>query len=200
MFFSTLVSFLLLTVPALFTPGPNNLMLLTSSAKFGPRATIPHGAGVISGFCLMTFLLGLGVAEVMTAFPALKWILKYAAVAYFVYMAYRLLGVRFDSNAEAGKGRPMRYYEAVLFQWINPKAWVIGISFVVAFVQPGENRLWSLLAIIGGLAVVSTGSTITWVIFGERLRAFLHATGLEHYLGMILAGLMGIAIVMFLLP
>ncbi|MCB9994204.1 MAG: LysE family translocator [Hyphomicrobiaceae bacterium] len=198
MLFATAINFLLVTGTALFTPGPNNLMLLTSAAKFGPRATIPHGMGVVSGFCLMTFLLGLGVAEVMTAFPALKWILKYAAIAYFAYMAYKLLGVSFEGKANGTRSRPMRYYEAVLFQWINPKAWVIGISFVVAFVQPGENRLWSLLAIIGGLLVVSSASTVTWILFGERLRAFLRATGFEHRLGIILAGLMGIAIVLFL--
>lgn len=194
--FATIISFLLLTVPALFTPGPNNLMLLTSTAKFGVRRTIPHGAGVVLGFCLMTFVLGFGVAEVLNRLPWLHQTMKYAAAIYFIWMAYRLLGLKLDKDTEI-TGRPMRTTEAMLFQWINPKALVIGPSFVAAFIQEGDARLPSLLIIVAGCFCVSCSSTITWMIFGERLKAGLIALGMERYLGYILAGLMGIAVLLF---
>lgn len=194
---ATIFSFLLLTVPALFTPGPNNLMLLTSTAKFGVRRTLPHGAGVILGFSVMTFVLGLGVVEMLNRLPWLHQGMKYAAATYFVWMAYRLFGLKLDKDTEP-TGRPMRLIEAALFQWINPKALVIGPSFVAAFIQPGDAQLPSLLLIVAGCFLVSCGSTLTWMLFGERLKAALQAFGIERYLGYILAGLMGIAILLIL--
>ncbi len=191
-----IIGFLFLSVPAFFTPGPNNLMLMTSSAKFGLFRTIPHAIGISLGFPFMVFAIGLGLGEIFSLYPIIKTILKYAAVAYFLWLAHNLLGIKIGDMG--GAERPMRLYEAALFQWINPKAWAMGVSFVATFVVVGEGLNWSLIWLTLGCLIISPFSTIFWMVFGQQLAALLKRTGTERYLGFILAGLMVIAIIMFL--
>jgi threonine/homoserine/homoserine lactone efflux protein len=194
---SLIIAFLLAAIPSYFTPGPNNLLLMTSAAKFGFRRTIPHGAGISLGFPLMVFVLGLGLGEVFTAFPQIKTILKFAAAAYFLWMAWTLLGLKIGSAG--GRQRPMQFHEAVLFQWVNPKAWAMGSAFVALVVVPGEARIESLVWLTLGCLLLAPLSTSLWMVFGNQLQAILRKTGTERYLGWILAALMLAAVVLFLL-
>lgn len=195
---ATLIAgFLLLAVPAYFTPGPNNLMLMSSAAKFGLGRTVPHALGIIFGFPFMVFAIGLGLGEVFTLFPVVKTVLKYAAVAYFLWMAWHLLGLKVGSAG--GRERPMRVLEASLFQWINPKAWAMATSFVGVFVVAGEGHFASLVWVTLGCVLLAPLSSITWMVFGKRLQVFLQRTGGERYLGVILAVLMVGAVILFLI-
>lgn len=192
-----LVGFLLLAVPSFFTPGPNNLMLMTSSAKFGPRRTVPHALGIVFGFPLMVFGVGLGLGEVFTIFSPLKVLLKYLAAAYFLWMAWNLLGLKIGSVG--GREQPLTVLKAALFQWVNPKAWAMAASFVAAFLVPGEGRFISLVLLTAGCLTLPPFSSLVWVLFGQQLQIVLKRTGTEHFLGFILAGLMVAAVVLFLI-
>ncbi len=194
--YNLLFGFLLISLPTFFTPGPNNLMLMTSAAKFGLNRTLPHAIGIIIGFPILVFFIGLGLAEIFNIFPILKIILKYFAAIYFLWLAYNLLGLKIGKTE--GAARPMKFYEAALFQWINPKAWAMGVSFVSAFVVVGEGSFFSLLVLTFGCFIISPLSTFAWMVFGKQLYYFLQKSGLEKYLGIILAGLMLVAIIIFL--
>lgn len=194
---SLVLAFLLAAFTGFFSPGPNNLMLMTSSAKFGITRTAWHAGGISIGFPVMIFCVGLGLGEIFTAFPALRTILRYGAALYFLWMAWTLLGVKV--GAASGSERPMRFHEAALFQWINPKAWAMAVSLVALFVPAGDERLVNVLVLALGCLVVSPLSCVTWMVFGQGLVAFLKRTGLEHLLGWILAGLMLVAVVLFLI-
>lgn len=191
------LGFLLLSVPAYFTPGPNNLMLMTSAAKFGATRTLPHAMGIVLGFPFMVFAVGLGLGEVFTFFPVLKTILKYLAAAYFLWMAWHLLGLKIGTVGSSE--RPMTLIEAALFQWVNPKAWVMATSFVAAFVVPGEGRMLSIILLTAGCLALAPLSSVAWMVFGQQLKIFLRRTGTERFLGIILAVLMIGAVVLFLL-
>lgn len=188
-----IAAFFLLAVPAFFTPGPNNLMLMTSAAKFGPMRTVPHALGIVLGYPFMVFAVGLGLGEVFSIFPALKTILKYAAAAYFVWMAWHLLGLKI--GVATASERPMGTLEAALFQWINPKAWAMATSFAATFVVVGDGRFFSLIAVTAGCLLIAPFSSLTWMVFGQQLQAFLVRTGMERFLGPLLAALMVVAVV-----
>lgn len=194
---SLVAAFLLAAITSYFSPGPNNLMLMTSSAKFGMAATLPHAMGIVMGFPLMVFVVGLGLGEVFAAYPAINTVMRYGAAAYFLWMAWTMLGFSIGP-AESGE-RPMRLYEAALFQWINPKAWAMAVSFVALFVPAGEGRLWGLLLLTLGCVLLGPFSCGAWMAFGRGLIAFLRRTGAERYLGLVLAGLMLASVVLFLL-
>ena len=192
-----ITAFFAAAIPAFFTPGPNNLMLMTSSARFGIGRTVPHMIGISLGFPLMVFLVGLGLDEVFEQFPMLKTILKFLAAAYFLWMAWTLLGLKL--HEAGGRERPMRVHEAALFQWVNPKAWAMAVSLVALVVDPGANRLWMLALLTLGCLAIGPFSSGLWMVFGRQLEKFLKRTGTERYLGAIMAGLMVLAVVLFLL-
>lgn len=195
--YTLLAGFLLLTVPAFFTPGPNNLMLMTSTAKFGPRRTLPHALGIVLGFPFMVLAIGLGLGEVFVHYPQIKVILKYAAAVYFLWMAWHLLGLKIGEVK--GSERPLRAIEAALFQWVNPKAWAMATSVVAAFVSAGEGRMASIAFVTIGCMALAPFSSLVWMMFGQQLHGFLVRTGTERFLGAILATLMVVAVVLFLL-
>lgn len=192
-----LLAFLAAAVPAFFTPGPNNLMLMASTAKFGLARTLPHAVGVILGFPLMTVIVGMGLGELFVQVPAVKTVLKIAAAAYFLWMAWTLLGFRI--GAAKGAERPLRMYEAMAFQWINPKAWIMAVAFVALVVETGEGHGTSLAALGFACLALAPLSSGLWMVFGQGLEALLRRTGTERYLGIVLAGLMVLAVVLFLL-
>ena len=117
---------------ASITPGPNNLMLATSGLNFGLTRTIPHMLGVVFGFLLMVFLACLGLGKVFQIVPILQTVLTYLGGAYMLYLAYRIATASGISNG-AAKSKPLSFTEAALFQWINPKAWMMAITFSSAF-------------------------------------------------------------------
>lgn len=194
---SLFAAFLVASITSSMTPGPNNLMLMTSSAKFGLAGTVPHAIGITIGFPVMVFIVGLGLGELFVAHPWLNTAMRYGAAAYFVWMAWTMLG--FKIGSAQGSERPMRLYEAAGFQWINPKAWAMALSFVALFVPPGEHRIASLAIVSLVCAITSVFSNGTWMVFGRALIGFLRRTGTERHLGLILAGLMLVSVVLFLI-
>ena len=109
------------------TPGPNNLMLMTSGVNFGFRRTLPHLFGVVFGFCLMVALVGLGLGAIFTRFPALLPVMRYLGAAYMLWLAWKIANAGPVREGPA-RGAPLGFLGAALFQWINPKGWMIAIS------------------------------------------------------------------------
>ncbi|MFL6807781.1 MAG: LysE family translocator, partial [Bradyrhizobium canariense] len=130
---SLLYAFLAFMAVMYFTPGPNNIMLLSSGLTYGFRRTIPHIAGVVIGFAFMIAAVGLGLGTVFLAYPILQTILKYAGAAYLLYLA---AVIAFSGPAKPGEGDgrgPMTFLGAAMFQWINAKGWVIVIGTITAY-------------------------------------------------------------------
>jgi threonine/homoserine/homoserine lactone efflux protein len=194
---TTFTAFLAAAIPGFFTPGPNNLMLMASSAKFGFRRTIPHGAGVAIGFAVMVVLVGLGLGEVFALFPWLEMVLKILAAINLLYLAWTLLGLKIKDQG-AGE-RPLTFLQGAGFQWINPKAWALAVSFVAMVVGAGPSR-FAGIGIVGIVCLVLGGlSSPTWMVFGERLEKLLKRTGGERFLGIVMAVLVVASVVLFFL-
>ena len=133
------------------TPGPNNMMLLASGVNFGMRRTMPHMMGVCLGFTLMLVIVGLGLGAAIMAVPLLHTVLKYGSGAYLLWLAWSLATSGGLGGSQTG-ARPMRFIEAALFQWINPKAWMMTITAIATFANPAQFMLSTL--IISGLFLV----------------------------------------------
>ncbi|HEX4298153.1 MAG TPA: LysE family transporter [Devosia sp.] len=190
-------AFIAAAIPAFFTPGPNNLMLMASGAKFGFRRTIPHGTGVAVGFALMVVLVGLGLGEMFQYVPWLKTALEYLAAAYLLWLAWTLLGLKIHDGT--ARERPLTFIEATAFQWINPKAWAMAVSFGAMVVDPGPGRLAGIALLGVGSLLIGGLSSPTWMIFGDRLEKLIKRTGGERFVGIGLALLVVASVVLFLL-
>ena len=194
---TTFTAFVAAAIPGFFTPGPNNLMLMASSAKFGFSRTIPHGLGVTLGFALMVVIVGFGLGEVFQLFPWLEMVLKVLAAINLLYLAWTLLGLKIKDQG-AGD-RPLTFLEAAGFQWINPKAWALAVSFVAMVVEAGPGRFLGVTTVGLACLVIGALSSPTWMIFGDRLEKFLKRTGSERFLGIVMAALVVGSVVLFFL-
>jgi len=158
------------------TPGPNNLMLLTSGVNFGIVRTIPHMLGISVGFLVLLLAVGFGLGAVLAAFPALHTVLKVAGAAYLLYLAWKIAMSRSLSGKGEAEARPMRFIDAAAFQWVNPKAWVMAVSAMALYTNPGHPFI-SVALISFAFAVVNLPSVSVWAGFGTALRGFLSDPG-----------------------
>lgn len=159
------------------TPGPNNLMLLTSGATFGFRRSVPHIAGVIIGFLLLVILVGLGLMQVFTVFPKSYTALKIAAVAYLLFLAWKIAtaarpDVGDGDGAGARKSRPLNFWQAALFQYVNPKGLAFSLAAVSAYTPP-SRPLSSVFIVAAVFTVANLVSTCTWTAAGVQARRLL---------------------------
>jgi threonine/homoserine/homoserine lactone efflux protein len=167
--------FLVFAVVASITPGPNNLMMMASGATFGLKRTVPHMAGVVLGFGAMTLAVGLGLAKVLEASPVLFAVLRWAAAAYILYIAWRMVTAKGPGVAVTGE-RPMSFLGAVAFQWINPKAWVMALAAVTAYAERGRF-LVDVILIAVVFMIVTAPCAVTWTGFGAGIRRWFRKPG-----------------------
>lgn len=168
-----LLAFVGFAVATSITPGPNNMMLLASGANFGFWRTIPHIAGIAFGCLLMVLLVGLGLGAVFTTYPVLFRGLRYVGAAYLLLLAWRIAGSGPLQGGAGGDGRPMRFYQAAAFQWVNPKAWVMAVGAVTTY-TPRDGFLINLLIIAVMFALINLPSVAVWAGFGTALRGALN--------------------------
>jgi len=168
----TLPALAAFAVASSITPGPNNIMLMTSGTNFGFRRTVPHMLGVSLGFALMIVLVGLGLAELFARYPVAHQILKWVSVAYLLYLAWKIATARPPSEGAAAKGTPMTFVQAALFQWVNPKAWTMALTGVTVYMPPVDPWIGLLLvaALFGAINLPCVG---LWAAMGVKLRRWL---------------------------
>src|SRR5580704_13201736 len=120
---SLLIAFVIFATVMFITPGPNNIMVLSSGLTYGFRRSLPHIAGITIGFAFMVGAVGLGFGTIFIAYPVLQTILKYAGAAYLIYLAAMIAMSGPPKPGEAGRG-PLTFWGAAMFQWVNVKSWV----------------------------------------------------------------------------
>lgn len=183
---SLFYAFLIFMVVMYFTPGPNNIMLLSSGLTYGFRRTIPHIVGIVLGFAFMVATVGLGLGSVFLAYPILQTILKYAGAAYLIYLA-AAIAMSGPAKPDEGDGRsPMTFWGAAMFQWINAKGWVIVIGTITAYAAIAQFPLNIAIQTLISL-LVGTVSTVVWALFGSALRPVLTSERLVRAFNILMA-------------
>jgi len=175
---------------ASITPGPNNLMLLSSGTRFGFRRSIPHMLGVMLGFPLMITVIGLGLARLFTEFPMVQTVLKVASIAYLLYLAFKIATAP-TTTVDDGESsaRPLTFFQAAAFQWVNPKGWTMALTVLSAYMPPTDP--WRGLAIIATLVLLINVPVVTlWTAMGIQLRRFLGQPQKLRAFNLIAAGLL----------
>ena len=154
-----------------FTPGPNNAMLTASGMKFGFIRTIPHLVGIPLGHIIQIGLTCFGLANLFLIYPQVQFYMKILCFIYLLYLSWKMIGSFSLSQSETG--RPLRFYEASLFQFINPKAWSIAITVASGFFPTEENILIGVAFVTITAAVICFPTISLWALFGSGLRKFV---------------------------
>ena len=183
---SLFYAFLIFMVVMYFTPGPNNIMLLSSGVTYGFRRTIPHIVGIVIGFAFMVAAVGLGLGSVFLAYPVLQTVLKYAGAAYLIYLA-AVIAMSGPARPDEEKARgPMSFWGAAMFQWINAKGWVIVIGTITAYAAIAQYPFNIAIQTVISL-IVGTVSTVVWALFGTALRPVLTSERLVRAFNVLMA-------------
>jgi threonine/homoserine/homoserine lactone efflux protein len=169
---SLLLAFIVFLAVMYLTPGPNNVLVLSSGVTFGFRPTLPAIAGITFGCAFMVAAVGLGLGTIFIAYPVLQTLLKYAGAAYLVYLAATIaLSEPIKPGEQTGR-RPMTFWGAVLFQWINVKGWVMVIGTITAYAGIASFP-WNIAIQVVLCLLLGVVSTSIWTLSGSSLRSLM---------------------------
>ena len=167
-----LLSITSFTLAGVMTPGPNNIMLLSSGLTYGYKNTIPHILGVMLGFPLMVIFVGLGIGAVFEVFPMLFTILKVIGVSYLFWMAWQIANSNGDIKTSKNN-KPFSFLQAATFQWVNPKAWVMAITSTLSFITNPEHGFVQVCIIAFIYMLSGFVSTNSWTLGGVYLKKLI---------------------------
>lgn len=157
------------------TPGPNNMMLLSSGATFGFSRTIPHMLGISIGCAAMVLLLGFGLAGVIASLPWMYGLLHMLSTVYLLYLAWRIATSVGVGGASAG-ARPLGFFDAAAFQWVNPKAWAMTLGATTSFARP-DHLAGDIALVAFVLAACGLPCIMLWAGGGTVVRRLLTSPG-----------------------
>jgi threonine/homoserine/homoserine lactone efflux protein len=169
---SLVAAFVVFGAVMAFTPGPNNIMVLSSGLTYGFRRSLPHIAGISIGVALMVASVGLGVGAIFVAYPVLQTILKYVGIAYLIYLAGQIAMSGPVTPGQDNARGPMTFWAAVLFQWVNVKGWVMAIGLITAYSAIARFP-WNIAAQAAVMFVMAGLSSLIWTLFGSALRSLM---------------------------
>jgi len=162
------------TMSTVMSPGPNNIMLLSSGLTFGYKKTMPLMFGIILGFPLMVLIIGLGLGALFERFPIVLNVLKIVGILYLFWMAYKIArnksSYEIDENEQS---KSFTFIQSALFQWVNPKAWIMAITSISVFVSSNENSMLQVILIAFIYCLSLCISSNTWAFGGILLKKFI---------------------------
>jgi len=179
------------------TPGPNNAMVLASGIKFGFLKTIPHMSGITIGHVLQTIVVCLGLGKIFQMFPEIQDILKIICALYLLYLGYKIVG-SFSKIKDDGS-RPLKFYEASLFQLVNPKAWTISTMVASSFLPKDEELIISIGFISITALIICPLSISVWAAFGSGIKNLVKNNKKKAFVEYFLAILLLITAIMIVI-
>jgi threonine/homoserine/homoserine lactone efflux protein len=176
------------------TPGPNNVMIMSSGVNYGIKASVPHWLGICLGFPFMVLLIGMGFGFVFDRYPHLHQLIKVLGVAYLIWLAWHIASAE-PKAIEQGKSKPFSFWQAVLFQWVNGKAWVMASSAVAAFTSVAGIYWIDVSIITLAFLLVAFPCVGLWLVCGAGLRSVLKKPILQRIFNISMAIILVLSIV-----
>ena len=168
--YQQLIPLIFFSVAAAFTPGPNNIIGSYSGFNFGIKKSIPLILGVTLGYTILISLAAGGLNILFNAYPILKTIIKVIGSIFLIYLAYKISFSKISSDGRTEN--PVKFLDKFIFQFINPKGVMAGITLSSNFVEQGENYLNHSIWVIVVCSVTAFLSITSWTFLGKFLRKF----------------------------
>jgi threonine/homoserine/homoserine lactone efflux protein len=171
--FEQLLALAILAFVGCFTPGPNNMIATVTGANHGFRAALPHVFGVPFGFSSMLIAGAAGVAALLLTYPVLAALLKWAGIAYLLFIAWQLARPHVTGKDLNRPGmRPLSFWQSAAFQYANPKAWMLAAATAGSFMASNAT-ITRIAIIVIVFSIVAMGSLVTCFWVGAALRSWL---------------------------
>jgi threonine/homoserine/homoserine lactone efflux protein len=172
--FDALPSLAAFALATSITPGPNNVMVATAAANHGFRPTIPHILGIAVGFALMLALVGCGLAGIIIAYPTVHAVLRVTMAAWLCLLAWKIATAS-PPEADQPRRPPLGFFGAALFQWVNPKAWVICVGAASEFVTSDQALLPQVALVAATFLLICLPCVGIWAAMGRGAAGMLRS-------------------------
>ncbi|MDN3650715.1 LysE family translocator [Reinekea marina] len=183
------LSLLIFAMVSTVTPGPNNIMIMASGLNYGIRRSLPHWFGIFLGFPLMALGVGLGLGQAFELWPWLHSVIKVLGISYLLYLAYKI-AITNTQAEDSASSNPLTFMQAVLFQWVNPKAWVMCIGAIATFTTFDISMMQQALLIAFAFVLVGAPCTGIWLFAGHYLQRFLNQPNYQRMFNYAMATLL----------
>jgi threonine/homoserine/homoserine lactone efflux protein len=167
-------AFVVFSLVGSFTPGPNTTVATATGANFGFRAALPHIFGVPFGFSTMLALGTLGVAGLLLSLPVAAGAIKWVGIGYLLYLGWLLTRPAHGGGRAAPRARPFTFLQSALFQFANPKAWMLTVATAGTYMS-GRGVAARAALICAIFAATCMISLVAWAWAGAALRVWLRA-------------------------
>ncbi|PKG58587.1 LysE family translocator [Shewanella sp. GutDb-MelDb] len=181
------------------TPGPNNIMLMSSGVNFGVKRSLPHLFGICIGFPAMVLAIGLGLSAVFQSYPILHVIVKCVGISYLLYLAWLIANSSAKMNGKVTV-TPLTFIQAAAFQWVNPKAWIMGIGAIATFTTMQQALAPQVITIVSVFFCVALPSAFVWLGFGVALKRILKNQRQQKIFNVSMALLLVLSIIPMIAP
>ena len=180
--FNLLASIFMFSFATSLTPGPNNIMLLSSGLTFGYKKTVPHMLGVVIGFPLMTICVGLGLGEFFLLFPFCFTILKFMGILYILWLAWKIANSSPKFERSDQNTKPLKFIPILLFQWVNIKNWMKIVTAMAVYITAVENAFSQIIVISVIFFITVLVSANSWVLGGVALKKIIKSdVGIKRF-------------------
>ncbi len=189
----------LFCISTTITPGPNNFMIMMSTLTFGIKKSLPHFFGICLGFTLMVLCIGFGLSSLFTDYPEIHWVIKILGAAYMLFLAVKIMS---SSSHTSGKktAKPLTFFQAALFQWVNPKAWMMSVGVIATYTSTQMQMSMTTQVLI--IAIIYLTSTLpctgTWLIGGHFFKKMLKNNQQVRIFNLVLGCLLIASIILML--
>ncbi|HET7313577.1 LysE family translocator [Salinisphaera sp.] len=149
------------------TPGPNNVMLTASGARYGYRGTLVHIAGILGGSAVLYLGVALGLGALFQQYAPVQYTLRVLGAVYLLYLGWRIASAPPPTLDMAGAARPLSFIEAAAFQFANPKVWVMGLTLTASFLPRHGPVFVNAVVLTAIMIVVGLPCLSFWAAFGS---------------------------------
>lgn len=168
------------------SPGPVNMVIISSGASHGFRKTLPFVSGATIGFTLLLIFVGFGFYAIIEKYPLFFKYLNVAGSVFIIYLGYKIASSRPELSLT--KSEIPGFVQGFLLQWLNPKAWIACASGVVLFSEPSNNTPLTVFIIIYFL--VCYFSLAAWAVLGNKVSILLNSTQRIRTFNFLMGGLL----------
>jgi len=168
------------------SPGPVNMMIISSGINHGVKKTMAFISGATIGFTLLLVLIGLGLMNVINLYPSLLEYIEFLGASFIIYMGYKIATSLGDITIKKSEKKVLKFYEGFLLQWLNPKAWIACVSGVSMFVSSSSD----FVIFVSIYFVVCYASLSFWGVLGQKVTRFLNTPKKLKFFNIIMGGVL----------
>jgi threonine/homoserine/homoserine lactone efflux protein len=186
------------------TPGPNMLLVMSHSARFGWRAAVATMCGCMTSLLAMMCISAAGMGALLQAFPTVFDTLRLVGAAYLAYLGVQgwrapvadAADLTADAPRETAVPRQL-FRQGMLVAASNPKAILFAAAFFPQFLNPQAPTLPQFSILLATFAVIEVSWYLVYALGGHKLSHYLRRSSVMRVFNRVTGGVfIGFAAVM----